>query len=313
VPLVLAPIAAPVWLADWLVTLAQSLVDAEANAHPERKTDMSALVRGQIIELLGPVEALLSEMSAMLADRYRKSTIGAPLQLAPYAQGDAGLHLARVPAAYVRGLLDGARSTALSVQTLAADYQGFFTHATSPDWLQTAFSGLQGELAAAQSRIDACAVRVTVLLHKQRPEEDALRDLANDLWSLITAVLLCGQQIAAPSLLPAIARRLAAALRPNTPPESAPALFDKIAVPQSAAPAVAQSPAPPPLEPPRALPDISIRPGSLPAARAGVPADPSPRDTARHMPVIGGVTAAASPHETTGSPRLIRPSRWSRA
>ena len=163
---------------------------------------MSALVRGQIIELLGPVEALLSEMSAMLADRYRKSTIGAPLQLAPYAQGDAGLHLARVPAAYVRGLLDGARSTALSVQTLAADYQGFFTHATSPDWLQTAFSGLQGELAAAQSRIDACAVRVTVLLHKQRPEEDALRDLANDLWSLITAVLLCGQQIAAPSCCP---------------------------------------------------------------------------------------------------------------
>ena len=301
VPIVLAPFAAPLWLADWLVALAQSFADAEAGVHPERSTAMPALTRGQLLALLEPVAALQSELSGLLADPHRRSTLTLPLLLKPYVRATTGLQAERIPEAYVRGLLAGVRNVAGSVQMLAADYQVFFADSTGPARLHTASSTLQGELAAMESRLEGCELRLAALVHGQNTEETALRDLALELWAVTATVFTCGQQLAAPSLLPGVAPLLAAAML-SDPPQVPPARSVEIAARPVEAGSPRQPPAPEPPEPPRVLPDIAIRPDAMPVSHTAAPADPSPIDVPQSMPEIGGASKAASPHPASWSP-----------
>ena len=293
VPIAIAPIAAPVWLADWLVTLAQSLVEAEANAHPERSTAMAPLTRGQVLALLDPVETLLSELSGMLVDPHRRSTFNLPMLLKPYTRATTGLQTERIPVPYVRGLLAGASSVAGSVQTLAADYQVFFADSTAPDLLRSGMSGLRGDLADSQSRLDACDIRVSAFSRGQSPEDAALRDLSLELWAVTTAVFSSGQLLAAPTLLPGVASKLAGARQLEQPPRpSAPS--GEIAARPAEAEAVPRPPLPEPPVLPRALPDIAIRPGAAPLSHAQVPAEPPSMEAPRRMPEIGGSSGTVS-------------------
>jgi hypothetical protein len=202
VPFTLAPIAGLIQLAEALVTLAQSFSDAEAEAHLDRPTMMSALTHSQILELLEPVDTLQGDISGVLADPNRRPALPLPRLIRPFAHTNAGLMAERIPLPYARGLLAGALSLAGATQILSADYGGFFQHPSAPPWLSAGFATIRGDLAAAQIRLEAVELRAAPILRQSQPDEAALRTLVVDLWDLTNRYLMAAQQISAPALLP---------------------------------------------------------------------------------------------------------------
>jgi hypothetical protein len=304
VPFVLAPIAAPLWLAEGLVTLAQSFVDAEAAAHPDRPTMMFALTHGQVLVLLEPVDVLQGDISGTLADPNRRAAMSLPQAARPFAHTGAGLMTDRIPVPYARGLLAGAISLAGSTHMLIDDYGKLLQHASAPAWLHSGLATINGDLAAAQTRLDAMDLRAAPVLRQPQPDQGALRDLVVDLWDLANTFLKAGQLVSAPSLMPS-AQPL---------PGSAPPPVPHVAsTNQSAAPVVTPRPAAPIIPPPTAQAispsPVSVIPPSAPEPIVAMPAigGTSPRAEAPatvRMPDIG----AASPAHTdkTTSPLAAR-------
>jgi hypothetical protein len=202
VPFVLAPIAAPLWLAESLVTLAQSFGDAESEAHPDRPAMMFALTHGQILVLLEPVDLLQGDISGILADPNRRPALPLPQAARPFAHTNAGLLTDRIPVPYARGLLAGAMSLAGSTHLLIDDYGKLFKHASAPAWLSSGLTTIDGDIAAAQTRLDAADLRASPVLRQSQPDQAALRELVVDLWDLANTYLKVGQLVSAPALLP---------------------------------------------------------------------------------------------------------------
>jgi hypothetical protein len=329
VPFTLAPIAALIQLAEALVLLAQSFSDAEAEAHPDRPTMMSALTHGRILELLEPVDTLQGDISGVLADPNRRPVLPLPRLIRPFAHTGAGLMAERIPLPYARGLLAGALSLAGATQILSADYGAFFQHPSAPPWLSAGFATIGGDLAAAQTRLDAVQLRAAPILRQPQPDEAALRTLVVDLWDLTNSYLMAAQQISAPALLPG-ARPLPGAAASGNQGQATPARTGSIPL---ASPSNPQSPVAGPSHPspaaetPRpivAMPEIGGAPGRA-AARtnsaavrmpeiglsspAGVPAHvtPPPPATVR-MPEIGAAHPAAGALATPRSMPAIDPS-----
>src|SRR6185312_15119906 len=71
IPAALAPLALPLWLGDSLVTLARSLCDAEADAHPDRPNSLSAASHDLAVAALRPIDTIVAEALASAADTTR--------------------------------------------------------------------------------------------------------------------------------------------------------------------------------------------------------------------------------------------------
>jgi hypothetical protein len=304
VPFDLAVIGAPLWLAENLVTLAQGFSEAEAAAHVNRGNAMAALTHGQLLLLLGPVDLLQSEISGLIADPQRRSLLTLPLLVRPFAHAEAGLRSERVPVSYARGLLSGATGVAGSVQLLAADYGTFFQDSNAPSWLGKAFAAVKGDLAAAQSRLDAAESRSISLFHSQTPDEGALQELAIDLWDVTNTMLKRGQLIAAPAHMPGASPLPATYVASPRGDAHASASMQAMSisgstVQQSPLPQVNSAPATSEeSEPGRAAIELGSQSGSMPPVvdkRHELP----PEEAPRMMPQIGG----------RGSPPAIQPSR----
>ena len=85
----LGEIAARLWLVENLVMLAQSLYDAESDAHPEAPGAMSGIAHSQALALLQPMESIIAEVSAALVDPTPPTLVGAA-SLGPATRGRCG-------------------------------------------------------------------------------------------------------------------------------------------------------------------------------------------------------------------------------
>lgn len=298
----LGTIAAPLWLADALCTLAGSLVDAEAEAHPDAPGMMSALAHQRALALLQPASTLIVEASEALADPGQPHSPRPPISVAP-AVGQYG---ALVTGSYLRGLLQGADRLEGMAQVALEDLATRSGRTPMPDWLSAGVQQLRGELAAAQARLAMIRTRSAALLPQQLRDEVAWQQLEADLWAVIDTYLRIGQVAIAPYRMPGAGRGDVS--RPSAPPPAAPPR-----VAPSVPPRLPEPPAPPPMPPPippaerePTLPQIAPAWQTAPATRV-TPQPPqapkqetpravpridvstpvAPRDTARPMPEIG--------------------------
>ncbi len=266
----LAPIAAPLWLGEALVTFAGSLVEAEAAAHPDRPSDLSPVAYALAVAALRPVTAIVAEVSATLVDPSRPSSLTAPLTVGPRGAVAAYPLPIPVPAPYPRGLLHAAALIQGAAQAALNDAEALVGRSPAPGWLTAALRRVGGELRAAQARLDMAEVRLGALLRASRADEEALLALCADLWDALNTGLVIGQMVREPHLLPG-APTAAPAVEPRAVTHPA------MSFPPSASPA---PPASPPdarqgVRPPVAAPE---RPLTLPEVGDGV------RDVPRDAP-----------------------------
>lgn len=295
VALELGAFAAPLWLAEALVGIASSFVEAEAEAHPDRPAEMSPLAHDQCLALLYPVGPVIAELSAMAADQSRPFPFTLPATFGP----NGSLTLVSLPSAlptpYVRGLLRGAERTQGAAQAALNDLTALTATSSPPAWLSAALRGVAGESAAAATRLEMANVNLTPFLRGAASSDDTTLHLVNDVWSVVDAYLRLGQQAANPLLLPG-APAPGAPVRPPAPaPQVAPEQPPAYQAPSApiAPPVYQPPPSRRPVPPPVYEPPASRRPVPPPVYE---PPAPEPD---RALPDIGGNWRPASPAPRT--------------
>lgn len=288
----LAPIAAPLWLAEVLVTLAQSLVETEAQDHPDRPSDLSPVVHAVAASSLQPVENIIAEVSAALRDPARPSGLTAPFTVGPRGTIAAYQLPVPIPVPYARGLLLAATRVRGAAQVALDDAESLVRRAPAPGWLTSALQRVGGELRAVEARLGMDETRLTPLLREPHANEDALEALCTDLWEALNTALVIGQMVREPHLLPG-----APAAPPASPSADAP--------PQT----YRQSPqpnAPQPIVPPAPISATTVRP-SQPSRREAAPERPvalptigdGVRDVSASVPRDAEKRASTSPLPST--------------
>lgn len=204
--LAIGPVAAPLWLADALKSLAEAFYAAETDAHPERPSTVSAYTHDLVAALLTPVEDLLAEATAMLADPNHPSPLVAPLHVGPGGDIADGEMPRPLPLPYAQGLLSGATRVHTAASSALLALRTDLATADPPDWLTTGIERLDGTLQAAGARLDISERRLASQLatrrNTQRADPVALDGICRDLWSVVDVAVVAGQLLADPHLLP---------------------------------------------------------------------------------------------------------------
>ncbi len=310
----LAPMAAPLWLGEALVTIAQSFVEAEIAGHPDRPYDLSPLAHALAVLLLQPVETTIAEVSAALVDPARPTGLTAPLTVGPRGAIAAYLIPDPVPLPYARGLLLAATRVQGAAQVALDDTASLVGRSPAPDWLTAALRRVGGELRAARVRLDAADVRLAPLLRAPRADYSTLPALCAELWDVLNTALVTGQMLREPHLLPGAPSPHAPTpdaqsphgtplVREQRPPISPAPVTLRPTITAAPSP---QPPTPPKVERPFALPSVGdgLReaPAPLPAPARREPnqattptTTPHPHDEAPALPKIGVPDASATP------------------
>jgi hypothetical protein len=331
--LAVGALAAPLWLAETLVALAGAFYDADTQTHPARAGTVSAYTHELVGRLLAPVQDIVAEVTAALADPARRPALTAPLRVGP--GGDiADLPLPEpVPEPYWRALAAAARRVHTSASAALGEVQAVVTRPPAPDWLAAGFQRLDGSLKAAGARLDMDEVRLPALAQAHGANPAAPGPLSRDLWMVVDAACVAGQMVADPHLLPeAVAARPAvpgsqavgaghdfaqyppmAPRRERTPPVSLPRIPE-------GAPASPPQPANHPSAgdefqhgaPQRDLPLPSIGPKDTPSGAGQSPGGQPAAHPATHpLPAIGGpeppAAAPPTPPHHDATPPSQRP------
>ncbi len=275
----LAPAATLLWAAEGMVTIAQSLLEAEDAAHPGLRATMSEASFSVCMGLLQPIGRIVAEVSAMLVDPSLGTTLPLPMRVTP---PEGAVPYAVYPA-HARGLLAAAERLQGSVEGVLQDYLGLAQRSPAPQWFSAGLQRMRAELAAAESRQEMASARLAPLLARQALDDLTLRQTATDLWLVIEVYLRAGQTALAPRLLPGaplpgeFAPSAGPAQQPAPMPLPAPTYHTPDA-PVVAPPSLQAPPAaPPPIQPARSL---SV---AMPAPPAP-PAPPTPRPVAAPPP-----------------------------
>ncbi len=247
-------IAAPVWLADALVGLAGAFADAEKRAHPERSS-VSRATFETVAALLAPVEDIIADVTAALADPSHRTALTAPLHVGPGGE-IAGDDLAgAVPGPYAQGLAAGTRQLHTAAAAALAGVRTQIAHSESPEWLKAGLQWLDGELQGAGARLDSSEARLTALTATHAGDSVSLAAICDGFWKIVDVAAVAGQMIADPHLLPQ-----AAGVTPRDADSDAARMQ-----PVPTAPAL-----PPPSPPrPRRAPDEFVDPLPLPRIDPG--------------------------------------------
>lgn len=250
-------IAAPLWLADALVGLAGIFYDTESQAHPNRSASLSPAIHDLVAALLAPVEDIIADVTAALADPGHRTALVAPLRVGP--GGDIARHALPDPAtvSYVRGLSAGAARVHTAAAVALAAAKAALAPPPAPDWLARGIQRIDGELQAARARLDMSDVHVASLVGTHSDDAAALAQIARDLWLIVGTSIAAGQMLTDPHLLPEAAAAAAAS------PDIGAARVWTAAPPAAPPRQPTHAPLPPPtLERPVALPRID--PGAAP-------------------------------------------------
>ena len=287
-------IAAPLWLADALVNLAGAFYDTETQSHPDRPTAVSPYTHDLVAALLSPVEDIIADVTAALADPDRRTTLTVPMHLAPASNGDIGTLPDPVPVLYARGLATGARRIHTSAASALTDAQQMVDKSPSPDWLTAGLRRLSGEIQSAGARLDMDEVRLAPLAGERAGDTSALAAVCRDLWNIVDSAVVVGQMASDPHLLPEAA---SVTSHPVTPPSRP----------------LAPPPAPPPpRQPAHEVHEVhEVRAAPLPRIAEGAPSPGDSSETSQaarpsaspaapdvSLPAIGDAPAAAPPEHT---------------
>jgi len=140
----IAPLAMPLWLGDGLVTLARSLCEAEAEAHPDRPNSLSPASHDLAAAVLRPIDTIVAEASAAAADPNRPPWIVAAIMVGPRGEVAAFSLPRPVPVGYVTGLLLAAERLHGAAGLLLADLTALLQPSQPPDWLAAGIHACQG-------------------------------------------------------------------------------------------------------------------------------------------------------------------------
>lgn len=309
VTLALGRIAAPLWLADALVALAGAFYDAEAQPHSGRPATIDPFVHDLVASLLLPVEDIVADVTAALADPRRPTALRLPLLVGP--DGDiADYAVPRSPsAAYARELTTGARGIHTAAAATLAATRAACAPTPPPGWLEAGLRRLDGDIQAAGARLDMAEVRSAAAQATRAENLEALEALCRDLWRIIGVAVIAGQLSSDPYLMPeaaaagqTVAPSMPSTLAPQPPPAPPVKRVEALPLPRveaGAAPLVRPRDAPT-----TARPVAPLDNAPLPRIGEGTP---SPRELgatplpdlpppAVTLPAIGESSAPASQH-----------------
>ena len=326
----LATLESPLWQAESLLSLVQSLIEAEQEAHPDRPTMMSPASHDEALMLLDPLDTILAQVSTGLADPARRPVLGGVNLITPTGLG----RYQNLPPAYLKGVQRGAERLEGTAQSAISGLETLVGRSGGPDWITNGIRALRADLAGAQTTLQALGLRVAAPGGTQGGEAATVQ-LARELWQVVNAYLRAGQLAAAPRLMPG-APPLPAPAPAWSPPPPQPSWSppaqpewnpprqnwnqppqpwnqpqqDWIAPPGQWEPQPTWTPpeqiwTPPPEEPPRAMPEIV--PTWEPPAQEWMP-PPSPiEEPARPLPTIVVGRQSPDPVPTPPSPAEEKP------
>lgn len=295
-------LAVPLWLGDCLVTLARSIVEAEADSHPDRPGALSPASHQLAAAALQPVEAIVAEASAAAVDATRPPWITSVVMAGPRGEVVPLPVPASIPAGYINGLLLAAERWHGAAGMVLADVTALLDKAPAPAWLTEAIQREKGNLAAGGARLGMLRTRLNALLPDPQHVQvgsGALAPVGADLWNVLNVAFGAGQRLSDPRLLPGWRAEGAAPPRP-APSAPTPAQSPSRTTPPrgSSAPPVAPQAAPTPrqtvpIERARDLPTIET--ASIPGGRSRQSLLEAPEQTphrpapeAGALPEIGG-------------------------
>lgn len=319
VALTLGRIAAPLWLADALVALAGAFYDAETQSHSGRPSSINPYLHDIVASLLLPVEDIVADVTAMLADPRRPSALMLPLLVGP--GGDiADYDPPRSPSvAYARELATGARGIHTSAAATLATVRAACAPTPPPAWLEAGLLRLDGDVQAAGARLDMAEVRLAAAQATRGEESVALDTLCRDLWRIVGVAVVAGQLGSDPHLMPEAAAAAQAGAHsvpsmqaPRVPPAPPVERVDALPLPQvdaGAAPLVRRSDTSPAAQPAAhadnvSLPRIGEGTASPPETSATrLPGSPLPEAPSPNVPLptIGEVSTPVAPSAKTAS------------
>lgn len=294
-----APIAAPLWLGDSLVTLVQALVEAEAAWHADQSGLLSEASHSLAVAALQATDSIITEVSAALVDPARPSRFTALLRVGPRGEIAALPFPDPLPPGYANGLLLAAERVIGAAGLLRADVSTLVQRSPAPPWLTAGLRHVEGELAADGTRLSMLRTRLNQAAAGVVPAT-----VGQELWSVLNAALQSGQQVANPRQLPGA---LLDSARPSPAAAASPARGASPDVPvarpapSSTSPEVPPargnsrvSPTPRPPVPPRAVPEPE-RVRTLPDIQT------VPEPAQRSRPLLAGAEVIKQ-HDPTSGP-----------
>lgn len=319
IQLELGPLAAPIWLADALVGMAQAFDDEETQGQPKQRDPnhppyVSPYTHDVIAALLAPVEDIIADVTTALADPNHRLGLTAPLHIGPRHE-IAGYDLPRPPSpAYARGLAKATRRVHTAAATLLLDTQTALAKSSAPDWLTSGLQRLDGALQGASARLDMIETRMEPLvtptgrdssIHNADPA--ALTTICADLWAIADTAFVAGQQISDPHLLPESPPVAPRAVAPSSSRQTPRQASVRTSGPQAPTQPVRQSPPAPQYQPiapgippdpmPPTRPHAAAPPPdlALPTIAEGAPSLPSQASAAPTPPHEAGPAPASHP------------------
>lgn len=243
--LAVGQLAAPLWLAGTLVSLAGAFYDAATQAQTQARSQpnshhlthstlpdqaeqasgsasvpvsVSPYTHDLVAALLAPLEDIIADVTAALADPAHRTALTVPLHVGP---GGTVAPLALpvpLPVHYAQGLATGVRRVHTSALATLAWVQTTVARSPSPapTWLAAGLRRLDGVLQAAAARLDMAEIHLAPLVvgvgagepARQRgarggsSDSQALAAVCQDLWRIVDTVVVAGQEVADPHLLP---------------------------------------------------------------------------------------------------------------
>jgi len=193
----LATLESPLWQAESLLSLVQSLIEAEQEAHPDRPAMMSPATHDEALMLLDPMDTILAQVSTGLADPARRPVLGGVNLITPTGLG----RYQNLPPAYLKGVQRGAERLEGTTQAAISDLEALVGRSGGPDWITNGIRALRADLAGAQTTLQALGIRVSAPGGTQGGEAATVQ-LARELWQVVNAYLRAGQLAVAPRLMP---------------------------------------------------------------------------------------------------------------
>jgi hypothetical protein len=330
--LAVGQIAAPLWLANALVGLADAFYAADMESHPDRPTSVRAYTHDLVAALLAPVEDLIAGVAAALADPGHRSVLGAPLQVGPDGDVADGALPDPIYLAYARGLAGGAAHIHTNAAAALLATRTAIADSTPPDWLTRELARLDGVLQAASARLEMSEERLAALSRLSTDDAAGLVAICADLWQVTRVAVVAGQMLADPHLFAEAAA--AAASRPisaasfttpatsmpvphRTPPTPLPSddTAEEERLREIALPVIDAGAAPLREKRERAAPtapDAELRPAASPLpsiSEAGGEAGGASSSTSGGLPSIGETLPAATPGGAAQPPKRKPPAR----
>jgi len=186
------------WVAQAFIAIARNLKEADDAYDPDTVGYMPRVSHDQSLALLRQAGDDLALAYAALADPSYDDGVALPVPLEPRVEAEG-----RCPLAHLKGMLEAARYLDNFAEVEVSRYADAanVTTTEAPHEVKAAARRLQGELAAARSRLATATGAVVAILNGQSVDEATHEEAETNLWAALSTYVWLGQVVAIPSLL----------------------------------------------------------------------------------------------------------------